>query len=442
MLSVQLQKDLLVLENLIQQKVELFANGQELSVELSWKNIETDDEVFDYYHDLVKHYQLSEIERGTLLLAFVYAYYPLMLDFLLQYKLQFQDRKNLGGKSDSNQYFKPTIETAVFLFTNGSIDERTLVYELFNGKSWLLKHEIIQIESEENHFFNKTINISSDYRELLLNQKINKPDFSSEFPAKLVSTNSNWEDLILADEVMQELNLIEVWQNTKNQVYDQWGFGNIFKPGYKALFYGPSGTGKTMAAVLLGKKLGIDVYKIDVSQLVSKYIGETAKNLEKVFHQAENKNWILFFDEAESLFSKRGNSNSSNDKYSNQEVGYLLQRIEDYSGIVILATNLKSVIDDAFTRRFQNIINFPIPDEDQRFLLWTSMTKLPNSPIEFHVDYKKLSHSYELTGGMIANVIRECVYRCVQHNSIIVDPISLEKSIKRELQKQGKYMRA
>ena len=109
MLSVQLQKDLLVLENLIQQKVELFASGQELSVELSWKNIETDDEVFDYYHDLVKHYQLSEIERGTLLLAFVYAYYPLMLDFLLQYKLQFQDRKNLGGKSDSNQYFKPTI---------------------------------------------------------------------------------------------------------------------------------------------------------------------------------------------------------------------------------------------------------------------------------------------------------------------------------------------
>ena len=214
MLSVQLQKDLLVLENLIQQKVELFANGQELSVELSWKNIETNDEVFDYYHDLVKHYQLSEIERGTLLLAFVYAYYPLMLDFLLQYKLQFQDRKNLGGKSDSNQYFKPTIETAVFLFTNGSIDERTLLYELFNGKSWLLKHEIIQIESEENHFFNKTINISSDYRELLLNQKINKPDFSSEFPAKLVSTNSNWEDLILADEVMQELNLIEVWQNT------------------------------------------------------------------------------------------------------------------------------------------------------------------------------------------------------------------------------------
>jgi AAA+ superfamily predicted ATPase len=430
MLSAQLQKDLLVLENLIQQKVELFASGQELSVELSWKNIDTKDEVFDYYHDLVEHYQLSEIERGTLLLAFVYAYYPLMLDFLLQYKLQFQDRKNLGGKSDSNHYF-----------TNGSIDERTLVYELFNGKSWLLKHEIIQIEAEENHFFNKTINISSDYRELLLNQKINKPDFSSDFPAKLVSTNSNWEDLILADEVIQELNLIEVWQNTKNQVYDQWGFGNIFKPGYKALFYGPSGTGKTMAAVLLGKKLGIDVYKIDVSQLVSKYIGETAKNLEKVFHQAENKNWILFFDEAESLFSKRGNSNSPNDKYSNQEVGYLLQRIEDYSGIVILATNLKSVIDDAFTRRFQNIINFPVPDEDQRFLLWTSMTKLPNSPIEFHVDYKKLSQSYELTGGMIANVIRECVYRCVQHDSTIVDPISLEKSIKRELQKQGKYMR-
>lgn len=442
MLSAQLQKDLLDLENLIQQKVELFAAGQLDSVSIDWALIEHDDTEFDYYHDLIAHYQLSFIERGTLLLGFVYAYYPLMFDFLLEYKLKFQARKNLGGKSDNNQYFKPTLETVVFLFTDGSIDERTLVYELFNGKSWLVKHDIIQLESEESHFFNKTVNLSGDYRELLLNQPINKPDFSSEFPAKLVSTNSNWEDLVLTDEVMQELNLIEVWQNTKNQVYHQWGFGNIFKPGYKALFYGPSGTGKTMAAVLLGKKLGIDVYKIDVSQLVSKYIGETAKNLEKVFHQAENKNWILFFDEAESLFSKRGNSNSSNDKYSNQEVGYLLQRIEDYSGIVILATNLKSVIDDAFTRRFQNIINFSVPDEDQRFLLWTSMTKLPNSPIEFHVDYKKLSQSYELTGGMIANVIRECIYRCVQQKSTVVDPISLEKSIKRELQKQGKYMRS
>src|ERR1044071_9620636 len=122
----------------------------------------------------------------------------------------------------------------------------------------------------------------------------------------------------------------------------------ILKRGYKALFYGPSGTGKTLTATLLGKQFDRDVYRVDLSQVVSKYIGETEKNLEKIFTRAENRNWILFFDEADALFGKRSNVQSAHDKYANQEVSYLLQRVEDYNGLLILASNFKNNIDEAF----------------------------------------------------------------------------------------------
>ena len=134
----------------------------------------------------------------------------------------------------------------------------------------------------------------------------------------------------------------------------------VLKPGFKALFHGLPGTGKTLTAMLIGKKTGLDIYRVDLSQMVSKYIGETEKNLAKVFDKAEHKNWILFFDEGDALFGKRTNTKDAHDRYANQQVSYLLQRIEEYDGLVILATNLKNNIDDAFLRRFQSIIHFPM----------------------------------------------------------------------------------
>lgn len=130
------------------------------------------------------------------------------------------------------------------------------------------------------------------------------------------------------------------------------------KKGYRALFYGPPGTGKTLAATLLGKRFGKSVYRIDLSQMVSKYIGETAKNMSNLFDIAENKNWILFFDEADALFGKCSSESSSHDWYANQDVSYLLQRVEDYNGLVILGSNFKNNFDQAFMRRFQSIIFF------------------------------------------------------------------------------------
>lgn len=128
--------------------------------------------------------------------------------------------------------------------------------------------------------------------------------------------------------------------------------------GYKALFFGPPGTGKTIAAERMAKEIGADLYRIDLSMVVSKYIGETEKNISRIFDSAQNKNWVLFFDEADTLFGRRTDVKNSHDKYANQEIAYLLQRMEDYDGLMILATNLKSNIDKAFTRRFNLVVEF------------------------------------------------------------------------------------
>jgi SpoVK/Ycf46/Vps4 family AAA+-type ATPase len=142
------------------------------------------------------------------------------------------------------------------------------------------------------------------------------------------------------------------------------------KSGYRALFCGPQGSGKTLAASLLGKETGNEVYRIDLSMVISKYIEETEKNLSKVFSQAENKNWILYFDEADDLFGKRSDIHDAHDNYANQEVAFLLRRIESYNGLVIVAINSHRNIDEAFAKRFQSIVNFPMPRPEDRYKIW------------------------------------------------------------------------
>jgi SpoVK/Ycf46/Vps4 family AAA+-type ATPase len=216
-----------------------------------------------------------------------------------------------------------------------------------------------------------------------------------------------------------------------------WGLEKSIKPGYRSLFYGPSGTGKTLTATLIGAELGVDVYRIDLSMVVSKYIGETEKNLASVFDQAQHKNWILFFDEADALFGKRTQTSSSNDRYANQEVSYLLQRVEDYPGIVILATNLKANIDEAFARRFQSLVYFPLPDVSQRHRLWEN-TLNGRSGLADGVDLKHLAKDYELSGGAITNVVRYGAISALQMNRSSISRDDLVIGVTRELRKEGK----
>jgi SpoVK/Ycf46/Vps4 family AAA+-type ATPase len=173
-----------------------------------------------------------------------------------------------------------------------------------------------------------------------------------------VITDQSWNDLLLDKETLKQVDEIKTWLKNSSSAKPDSSLKKKPKAGYRTLFYGPAGTGKTSTAALIGKELNKPVYKVDLSMAVSKYIGETEKNLELIFAHAKDKDWILFFDEADALFGKRTEPKDSHDKYANQEVSYLLQRMEDYNGLVILATNMKSNIDKAFTRRFNSILRF------------------------------------------------------------------------------------
>jgi SpoVK/Ycf46/Vps4 family AAA+-type ATPase len=210
------------------------------------------------------------------------------------------------------------------------------------------------------------------------------------------------------------------------------------KPGYRALFYGPPGTGKTLAATLLGKRLDLDVYRIDLSQVVSKYIGETEKNLQTLFEIAENKRWILFFDEADALFGKRTSVSSSHDRYANQEVSYLLQRIEDYNGLVILASNFRNNMDAAFTRRFQAMVNFAMPTMHERMLLWRQT--LPSTiDISPDLSIEELATHFELTGASILNVIQLATIQALSAGQPLSKNL-LVQEIRKEYAKEGRTM--
>lgn len=306
---------------------------------------------------------------------------------------------------------------------------------MFQRDHWFYTSNILRLEgaNEGEPFLSGQLRVSEEFLSHVLLDREYKPDYSIGFPAKLITTPLEWEDMVLDYQTYDALEEINTWIEHQHTIMEDWGLKRILKPGYRALFYGPPGTGKTLAATLLGKKNDMDVYRVDLSMIVSKYIGETEKNLAKVFDLAENRNWILFFDEADALFGKRTSTNTSNDRHANQEVAYLLQRIEDFPGTVILATNLKSNIDEAFSRRFQSIIYFPMPSEELRAELWRSM--LPKEWLgDDAEELIATAAQSELSGGSIANVVRKCAVQLVNKplnkvdKNVILTALNIEKN--------------
>jgi SpoVK/Ycf46/Vps4 family AAA+-type ATPase len=223
-------------------------------------------------------------------------------------------------------------------------------------------------------------------------------------------------------------------------VLEEWGVGRKLASsrGVSILFAGPPGTGKTMSAQIIGAELGLDLYKIDLSTIISKYIGETEKNLEHIFTEAESSNAILFFDEADALFGKRSEVRDSHDRYANVEISYLLQRMEAYDGVTILATNLRSNLDEAFTRRLQFAVDFPFPEEADRLRIWQALFP-PEVPCAPQLDLPFLAQRFKLAGGNIRNIIVSAAY-LASANGGVVTMEHLLHGTRRELQKMGRLV--
>jgi len=251
------------------------------------------------------------------------------------------------------------------------------------------------------------------------------------FPARLVESKHHIESLVLPGSVLKHLDDIHAWAEHGDTLVNEWEMDQHVRPGYRALFYGPSGTGKTMTAGALGRRLGKDVYQVDLSQIHSKYIGETEKNLARVFALAEQNDWVLFFDEADAVFGKRTQTGSANDQFANQNVSYLLQRIECFAGLVILASNYKDNVDDAFFRRFETIVEFPRPEPQQRLAMWQNGFSV-KAELAHDVDLNKVALDYVLSGASIMNVIRYVSLKAISESRNVITLADIHEGIAKE----------
>ena len=258
--------------------------------------------------------------------------------------------------------------------------------------------------------------------------------------ARKLAPRGQWRDLVLPPDCTAQLREICNQVKYRDRVYGDWGFGRklALGRGLATLFAGPSGTGKTMAAGIIAGELGLDLYKIDLSAVVSKYIGETEKNLSRIFDEAETSNAVLFFDEADALFGKRSEVRDSHDRYANIEVGYLLQRMEEYEGIAILATNFRKNMDEAFARRLHFTVEFPFPDRDDRHRIWQGVWP-QDTPRDDTLDLDLLADRYELTGGNIRNIAVAAAFLAAADGQI-VRMSHVAHAAAREYQKTGKLM--
>ncbi len=255
--------------------------------------------------------------------------------------------------------------------------------------------------------------------------------------AALFRTNKTMEDLILPPAQKRQILDICAFAKARYKVFRDWGFEKKipYGRGISALFYGASGTGKTLAASVIANELGLRLYRVDLSQVISKYIGETQKNIGKIFDSAQNSGCILFFDEADALFSKRSDAGDSQDKYSNAEIAYLLQRTDQFDGVILMATNLFQNFDEAFRRRIGYMIYFPVPDERMRRLLWEHI--FPEEAPKEELDYALLADHLELTGAGIRNAAVNAAYLAASQERTI-SMADVVEAARLEYTKQGK----
>jgi hypothetical protein len=348
-----------------------------------------------------------------------------------------------GVQSSTHGGFVPTGETAAFLLAGDDLAARIDVLRLFDQDAFLARESIVDLSATPGSSrggepqLGASLAVWPEFLALVTTGQVARPSFGSAFPARLIRTELNWTDLVLPPSTLTHLEEVKSWILHGDKLLSEWGMRHKLQPGFTSLFFGPPGTGKTLSACLLGKHCGADVYKIDLSMIVSKYIGETEKNLARVFDEAEHRRWILFFDEADALFGRRTKVDDAHDRFANQEVSFLLQRIEEFDGVVVLASNFKANIDDAFVRRFHSVVQFTMPRPAERLRLWREAFSR-KAELEAHVDLERMAERHEMTGGTIMNVVRFASLMALSRGGNVILQDDLEEGIRRELLKEGR----
>jgi hypothetical protein len=319
---------------------------------------------------------------------------------------------------------------------------RLAASELLAPRGKLRTLKLLEIDPAHETLLGGRIRLNPELASWLLGREGYEPEFSSEFPARRLTTVHGFDDLVLPPDVAERLRLALERIRHRRSVLEVWGLGRHHDnaEGFHILLHGPPGTGKTMAAAVLGREAGLPVYRVDLAMVVSKYIGETEKNLAHVFERAEARDWILFFDEADALFGRRSDVQDARDRYANQEVSYLLQRLESFAGVSILATNILRNVDEAFRRRLHAVIAFPEPTAPERGELWRTLAPA-ELPLADDVDLGRFADDYALTGGEIRNAVFDAAYRAYADGRRVTAE-HLRGGVRAEYEKSGRLLPA
>lgn len=389
------------------------------------------------YGDFIREHDLGTLERLALALSYGYTFRVRILnqvldemDNIITKQLILEAGIYQGVRFKS---FIPTVNTLFFLLADEHYDSKIPVREILSSEHVFYAKNIFRFAAppEDEPHLGDALFITDDWKDYLLDGRHTAPKFSSSFPARRITTKLNWEDLILREKTREGIQDIIDWMNLQHTLKEEYT-GRHKSVGYRALFFGPPGTGKTISAALIGKLTDTPVYRVDISMIVDKYIGETETHLSNLLDKAESKGWILFFDEGDALFGKRvDNVQSSSDSHGNQVVSYLLQRIETYDGILLVATNHKINMDSAYMRRFDGQVQFQLQEAEERFLLWHKM--LPHScSYADDVDIVAIAANGVYSAAVIGNIVYYATIQAAKVQSKIITKAMLYKAINRE----------
>jgi hypothetical protein len=411
-------------------------------------NFMSEKNIFDAFHEKMlasfpaMYREANEFEAIGITLCLTPIVQPDLLDNLIKEELGAEgDFPMVGGiRGAQHRGILPTGETWMYFCCGNDTDKRIGFIQTI-PQYLSLPASLLNIEAAlpGEPFLSGRLVFSAYFRKHFQNYSlVYEQRFSNLMLGGFIESQLSLNDLVLTEPVTRSIEEIRHWQHFNESANGSIAFSKRVKQGLKCIFFGKSGTGKTQTAAIIARELDKKIYRIDLSQIVSKYIGETEKNLSKIFEAAEHKGWILFFDEGDALFGKRTSVNSSNDRYANQEVAYLLQRIEDFPGIIIISTNLKENIDTAFLRRFQIIAEFSMPDKNQRREIWEKLlSELPGYNVTINgPEWEEITKT-ELSGGSITNIVNYALLKAHYLQTNIQFPL-IKEGIIRELRKENR----
>ncbi|MCU0438933.1 MAG: ATP-binding protein [Raineya sp.] len=422
---MNIEQNLAFLTDIIHERLNTIATGGEL-LDTFWDiNLQEDWNVYCLDHNEIF---ITNLVIASHICPYIYNKFS---DFE-----QYIHSQELGFITNpTTKTIHPSIRTALFLLVGRDLNKQIEFGVKYFSDTSSLIHKCILSRVSQDFFSHKdALQLHLEFLHEFIYNKPYQYQYSDDFPASLYTTDETWNDLILPDRTTFYLQDIPVWMKHYNTIIQDNTYKKFTK-GMKFLLHGEPGTGKSVCVALFGRDFGKPVYRVDLSQVVSKWVGETSKNIGKVFDIAKNKDWILFFDEGDALFGKRTENNSANDRYGNQEIAYLLQRMEEHRGIIFMATNKLPNMDKAFVRRFQVRVPFPIPDAHTRYDIWSETFK--DFPLE-KVNLEYFAANVDNTGASIRAFGRYCKLWMLEKNLQKLRQEDLMELLQTHLEHEGK----